>query len=165
MIYRVCEHYCDNKIIRSSYIKPDECFICYELSTDLEMCPIRLNTQIHYNKQCRCDGWIHNQCLDKWFKNKKSCPVCRLEIYKSENNIYSVISVIAYSNRIYIVMYKTLCKIATMISYFFLMYLVIDFYLSIIHQKHIARQNCDDYNSIPYSVTTFNESELLKINL
>ena len=51
----------------------DMCFICFE--TDFPL--IKLNSQNNYYKTCSCDGIIHKNCLDKWYDNKKDCPICR----------------------------------------------------------------------------------------
>lgn len=153
MIFRVYDHYYENQ---SNCIKPDECFVCYELSTDLETFPISLKSQNSYNKQCGCDGWIHKQCLDKWFNQQKNCPVCRLEIYEREIVVCSVVSVVSYSFRVYIVIRNTLRKIVTVCAYFFLICLVIEFYITVILVTY--KKNRD---VLPYSELEFNNSDLL----
>ena len=102
MIFRVYEHYDDNQLNGQTIVKPDECFICYELSTDFESYPISLNCQINYNKLCGCDGWIHKQCLDIWYKKQQKCPICRLEIQERTNDVCAVVSLVPYINRVYI---------------------------------------------------------------
>jgi hypothetical protein len=160
MIFRVYEHYDDNQTIYSSYDKPSECFICYELSTELEPCPISLKYQLNYNKKCKCDGWIHKRCLDIWYKKQKKCPVCRLEIQERTNSVYAVVSVIPYSNRIYLFVCKSMWKVATILAYTILIYAAIEFYLSITLNKYIDRQKQYNYNRNPYLESAFNNSEL-----
>lgn len=157
MIFRVCEHYDDNQPIYPSCIKPDECFICYELSTNLEPCPISLKSQINYNKQCGCDGWIHKQCLDIWFSKQRKCPICRLEITERTNNniVCAVVNVVPYSNRIYLFVFKTARRVSIIAAYCFLIYAAIEFYLSVTLTKHISR---NEYNQLPYSESEFNNS-------
>lgn len=153
MIFRVYDHYYDNHL---NCIKPDECFICYEVSTDLEICPISLKSQNNYYKQCGCDGWIHKQCLDKWFNQQKKCPVCRLEIYERKIIVYSLVSVVSYSFRVYIIICNALRKIVISCVYFFLICAVIEFYLTVIliaYKKHL--------DVLPYSDLEFNNSKLL----
>jgi hypothetical protein len=159
MIFRVYEHYDDNQPIYTSYDKPDECFICYELSTEIEPSPISLKYQDSYNKKCKCDGWIHKRCLDTWYKKQKKCPVCRLEIQERSNTVYAVVSVIPYSNRIYLFICKSLLKVTTIVAYTILIYAVIEFYLSIILNKYIDTQK-QYKNNNHYLESVFNNSEL-----
>lgn len=52
-----------------SKIIPEECSICIEYgSEDMEWTILR------------CKHVFHQDCLKLWFKEKKSCPVCRKEI-------------------------------------------------------------------------------------
>jgi hypothetical protein len=53
------------------------CFICFE--NELEnKCPLtKLKDQKLFKKNCICDGWIHNECLTKWYNTKPLCPICR----------------------------------------------------------------------------------------
>ncbi len=146
MIFRVCEHYDDDKYIYSGHNMPDECFVCCEIRTDLEPYPISLKYQFKYYKQCRCDGWIHKQCLDLWYKKQHKCPVCRLEIKENTDAIYSIVSVVPYSNKIYIFLYKSLCKIANILLYYILIYSIIEFHLNIILHKQNNRQGTEELN-------------------
>ena len=54
-----------------------ECFICFEVSNQYEKTPSRLNNIIHFLKNCHCNGWVHNNCLEIWHKNHETCPICR----------------------------------------------------------------------------------------
>jgi len=68
-----------------------DCFICLqELSTETESLTIRLKNQNYYIKSCKCDGWIHDSCLDDWYRLKGCCPICRNAIYLNSNNEYTV---------------------------------------------------------------------------
>lgn len=161
MYFHVCEHYDDNYPVYDNINKPDECFICYELRTDLEICPIRLKTQIIYNKSCGCDGWIHKQCLDTWYKKQKKCPICRLEIWERPDIACAVVNVVPYSNRIYIFLHKSIYKMATIFVYCFFVYSIIEFYLSILTTKHLGRDNYENNSNIPFIGSEFNDSKFI----
>lgn len=158
MIFRVYDHYDDNQPIYSSYDKPDECFICYELSTEIEPFPISLKYQLNYNKICKCDGWIHKKCLDIWYEKQKKCPICRLQIHERMNTVYTVVSNIPYSNRTYLFIRKSIWKVTTVVAYSILIYLVIEFYLSIILNKYIDRQKQYNHTPNPYLESTLNNT-------
>lgn len=151
MIFRVCEHYDDNELSNYRCIFPDDCFICYELRTETEPYTISLKTQTIYNKQCGCDGWIHKQCLDKWYKKQKKCPICRLEIRIIVNNQSAIVNVSSYSNSIYYFVCKSLYKTSITILYFFLFYSAIEIYITMSLSRHIRGYN-DEYSYLPYSM-------------
>ena len=136
MIFRVYEHYDDNQLNGQTIVKPDECFICYELSTDFESYPISLNSQINYNKLCGCDGWIHKQCLDIWYKQQQKCPICRLEIQEIKNDVCADVSLVPYINRVCIFVCKSLSKVAIIAIYCFFIYAAIEFYSNVIIFKN-----------------------------
>ena len=144
MIFRVYEHYDDNEPITNGYNKPEECFICYELRSDLDSCTISLKTQVDYDKLCGCDGWIHKQCLDIWYKKQQKCPICRLEIQERTNDVCAVVSLVPYINRVYIFACKSLSKVATIAIYCFLIYAAIEFYSNVIILKNIKRYKYDN---------------------
>ena len=51
------------------------CIICFE----------KLNNEPCY--QCEiCNNQFHNECIQKWFKKKKTCPMCRSVIYLSNDD-------------------------------------------------------------------------------
>lgn len=56
----------------------NECFICFENNIDL----LTLKTQCIYIKYCECDGFVHEECLDRWFQNTNQCPICRINMVK-----------------------------------------------------------------------------------
>jgi hypothetical protein len=64
------------KNIKQNRCEFDFCFVC--MSSEIE--PIKLNTQCIYLKKCDCDGFIHDFCLNKWYLEYKSCPICRQQI-------------------------------------------------------------------------------------
>lgn len=93
MIFRVCEHYYNDfiSIENSENIEHSEgeCFVCFEIKTENEYKPFQLINQNIYVKQCNCNGWIHQNCLEIWLKKSNNkCPICRKKIVK---NIYIVL--------------------------------------------------------------------------
>lgn len=67
-----------------------DCFICLqELSTETNLLSFRLKNQNSYIKSCTCDGWIHDSCLEEWYKSKGCCPICRNAIYLNSENEYA----------------------------------------------------------------------------
>jgi len=58
-------------------MEENECFICFEVSNQYEKFPLRLNSDKDYIKNCSCDGWIHDNCLEIWYNTNKTCPICR----------------------------------------------------------------------------------------
>ena len=59
--------------------KEPECFIC--LQAEQGLVP-RLKEQQIYVKVCKCDGWVHNRCLDTWVDINKKCPICCILVEK-----------------------------------------------------------------------------------
>lgn len=58
-----------------------ECFIClHETYIDNKSLPIRLVNQPFYIKSCNCDGWVHYSCLQNWYNEHDSCPICRIRV-------------------------------------------------------------------------------------
>ena len=92
MLFRVTEH-CDyennmfiatkreNKPTENSFAN-NECFICYEVALKDETQTIRLNNQTDFIKLCQCNGWIHKKCLNDWFQQAHTCPICRTNIQR-----------------------------------------------------------------------------------
>lgn len=89
MLYRLVEHYDTNNDYTNSIILDkevekiylNECFVCLDSGISNEKL-IKLKNQILYFKICVCDGYIHDSCLNKWYKLQSSCPICRTHICK-----------------------------------------------------------------------------------
>ncbi len=137
MIFRVYEHYDDNQPKTTSLTMPNECFVCYEISNDFETYPISLKSQLNYIKKCRCDGWIHKQCLDIWCKEQNKCPICRLKLSEKTNVVCKLASSIPYSNRLYISVSKSIYNMSRMFLYCFFAFSIIEFYLCIAQTKNL----------------------------
>lgn len=84
MYFRVLEHYNENK--NDEPIIHD-CFICMEYKTKSGETTIPLMYQTIYITKCKCNGWIHNECLGDWFKFKRKCPICRIKVQKIYINL------------------------------------------------------------------------------
>ena len=67
-----------------------ECFICFEYILDNYQKPSQLNN-LHYIKQCSCNGFVHPKCLDIWFLQNNECPICRSSMYKRKSFISKIV--------------------------------------------------------------------------
>ena len=106
MLFRVCEHYYENENILEDVNKTEckeTCFICYNISVEDEFEPKRLNSQLAYIKFCKCDGFVHNYCLDAWFDNVNECPICRKIMFKNVS-VKHVIYNIRYTQEVALLM-------------------------------------------------------------
>jgi len=109
MIFQIYEHYNDydydyeNNINNNDDNNDDkgECFICYEIKTFNGSKPILLKNQSIYYKFCNCDGLIHNECLDHWFRLNEKCPICRIKVVEKTNNMI----LLSYINNNRIIIY------------------------------------------------------------
>ena len=52
-----------------------ECSICLEKDSS-RLC-----------RKLNCNHIFHCECIDKWFSNKNSCPICRDRLLKKDSNI------------------------------------------------------------------------------
>jgi len=79
MLFRTFDPYIDDYMNDKN--DKNMCFICYEINSD-EMQTITLNLQEDYIKICECNGFVHNNCLKKWYDKASKCPICRKDVYK-----------------------------------------------------------------------------------
>lgn len=156
MIFRVYEHYDDNQ---TNYLNYDVCFICYDLRSDTENCPTSLKNQVVYYKSCNCDGWIHKQCLEMWYKKQKKCPICRIQITERPSNDV-VVSVIPYTNKIYLFVCNSVNRMTRIFLYCFFLFAIIEFYLCIAVSKNLMSNTCKNNNNFPYSHLEFNNNTM-----
>ena len=73
--------------INSNYeliLNCDTCSICRNLLT--ENC-IECNSDVKdcYSIIVKCNHLYHNHCINKWIKNKKTCPLCNKYFAIKEN--------------------------------------------------------------------------------
>jgi len=66
-----------------SNIENNECLICLEINDSSNNICIRIQNKF-YIKECLCDGWIHEVCLDFWYVSNKQCPICLCNMIKYE---------------------------------------------------------------------------------
>ena len=55
----------------------DECTICLNTEIDNKSNLIKLQSYNKFITSCDCNIICHEYCLQKWFSNTKSCPICR----------------------------------------------------------------------------------------
>jgi hypothetical protein len=154
MYFRVTDHYEDN--INNETIEDNEeineeinenenenlieCFVCYEFKTERREKPIKLYGQNYYVKHCVCDGFIHKKCLDKWFEQNGTCPICRNNIYENNNLIHSIVNYKKYG---YIIYASLIIK--NNIKFLFRHFPII-FFLIILHNLHLSILDILDFN-------------------
>ena len=85
MYFRLIDHYPDN--LEDKPVELNTCLICLENITYDNLPPIDFKTQKKFIKKCHCGGWIHLDCLYKWYHINKSCPICRLYMKKTDSMI------------------------------------------------------------------------------
>lgn len=74
----------DNELIEDNQlIEDNECLICLEIIDKTDSICIKIKN-LFYNKDCLCDGWIHQYCLDFWYIQNKKCPICLCIMTKHE---------------------------------------------------------------------------------
>ena len=90
---RVIEHYDDlsEKTPTDVDIKHNECFICLEIHTNDKEIPIDWKTQKIYIRLCDCGGWVHIQCVNKWYSGNNKCPICRQNMYILDSSVFSIL--------------------------------------------------------------------------
>lgn len=105
----------------------NECFVCFDYVNENNP-TIKLKTQTFYTKLCLCDGYIHTHCLDHWYNIHKSCPICRVYMYK---NSYYFVKILGKSDYLaflysYLIKQYKIKKICILILslYFFLQYII-----------------------------------------
>jgi len=72
-------------------LESNECFICLQEKQDDGGLSIRLNTQTSFAIFCDCDGWVHTQCLVKWYEINNNCPICRYKMSDKKKRLYNIL--------------------------------------------------------------------------
>jgi hypothetical protein len=90
---RVIEHYDDlpEKTPEDVDINHNECFICLEIHTNDKDIPIDWRAQQIYIRLCNCGGWVHIQCVNKWYNGHNNCPICRKNMYIFDSSVFSIL--------------------------------------------------------------------------
>ncbi len=96
----VIEHYeyFHDKVEEVAEINTNECFICLELHTNNNDTPINWKTQRIYIRLCECGGWVHVQCVNKWYVGNNKCPICRKYMYVFDSKWFSFVAYINNNN-------------------------------------------------------------------
>ena len=79
----VCEtNVCETNVCETNVCETiNECFICLENYHNNEI-TIKLDENPYYSKNCDCNSWVHNYCLNKWYATSSYiCPICRKYIF------------------------------------------------------------------------------------
>ena len=69
---------CDNTTDENN-----DCLICLEINDNSDNICIRIQNPI-YTKECLCDGWVHEYCLDIWYVKNNKCPICHSIMNKNQ---------------------------------------------------------------------------------
>ena len=93
----------------------NECLICLEIIDKTNSICIKIQN-IFYNKDCLCDGWIHQYCLDIWYAQNKKCPICLCIM--TENEIHD--KVIIYHDIVIRNINTTFCLFTRYFCYVFI---------------------------------------------
>jgi hypothetical protein len=152
MLFRICEHYDDNQLIYEEWLVDEkDCFICFEKINMNESKIHKLNNQLLFIKNCRCDVYVHKKCLKTWSDMYKSCPICRKNVTEI-NFVYIILyNYIPFGNYIY---FKIIKFSYTMIRFMFILlviYNILDFYLRIYKFNSKIYEDYTHNNNIDYS--------------
>jgi hypothetical protein len=91
MYFPTSNHYyedsqnCDNTTDENN-----DCLICLEINDKTDNICIRIQNQI-YSKECLCDGWVHEYCLNIWYVKNNKCPICLSTMNKNQLNELNII--------------------------------------------------------------------------
>jgi hypothetical protein len=62
-----------------------ECFICYEFTGKNNCELIELNKQNIYFTRCKCNQYVHIECLQTWLNVNKRCPICSITVIEKKD--------------------------------------------------------------------------------
>ena len=86
MYFPTNNHYFDDSCNSENYmnfVENNDCLICLEINDNSDNICIRIQNQF-YTKECLCDGWIHEYCLDIWYVKNNKCPICLSTMNKNQ---------------------------------------------------------------------------------
>ena len=143
MLFRLIDHYNDEiKEVNKEEI--NDCFICYEN----EITPIKLNSETYYLKNCKCDGYVHENCLTIWYEKNNKCPICRVPIIGKANISIRILNRGTYIYIFFLSLKKNTQRFMKFVFVLFLFSLTFDYYMSI--SKKVYRYGYDYESSYFY---------------
>jgi len=153
MLYRIVEHYdTENDCILDNSdetINESECFVCLELILNGEK-PILLKNQNIYCRTCQCNGYIHNECLKKWYRRNESCPICREEMIRP----ITMVDIFIHQNPFIIFIYSSrfehMVKITKKLILASFLFCSINIILIILNYKMLYEKYEENYNNTNY---------------
>jgi len=147
MLFRVYEQYNDDyeDIFQEQCI---QCFICFEYKNNFENKPTSLRKQLLYFSNCNCDGNVHNNCLQLWLDNNKSCPICRNSNIIENKNVILILKFMPFGIQIYSFSKKLSLRFVRFLAVMIIFYLSIYFYLLVVKTKYVPYDNYT-YTPIP----------------
>ena len=162
MLFRMIDHY---DIYNNDYRSLEDeiyCLICHD--KDYQQKPIKLNNNVYYLKKCKCDGYIHKKCLDKWFDINMSCPYCRKEITKM-NSLLKKTYIIAHNHLVSFFIYYSIniIRIQGYIFFIFWVYFISEFYYNVLINKNMFFANHYEENNYVIANYIFNETKVRPI--
>jgi hypothetical protein len=132
MIFQIYQHYSDEESkYEENIYSTEECFVCYEIKTRLEIKPIYLKNQTLYICQCDCNGPIHNECLKKWYYITRKCPICRIKIIEKTNEIFIFSYINNTSIIVFIFIKQSLSTLLKYLIYFYFLFFCYVIYTTI----------------------------------
>jgi hypothetical protein len=135
----------------------NECFICLEVSTKYEIQPSRLINKIHFFKRCHCDGWVHDECIEKWYYLKEKCPICGDNIFYINFDFHYMVHIIDF----YFYIIKIIRKIIRNLMFFLKMYL---FYMLTQYMFQIVLTATNKFNNYALENTYYINEEYIYYN-
>lgn len=128
----------------------NECFICLEVSSKYENKPSRFKNKIQFFKKCKCDGWVHDDCIEKWFYLKEICPICCNRIIY----INSEFDYMLYFIHFYLYITKNVKIIINRLNFFLKIYVL---YMIINYMFQIILTAKNKFNNYALENTCYNE--------
>jgi hypothetical protein len=93
MYFPTNNHYFDDSQNSQNFaniVENNVCLICLEINDNSDNNCIRIQNQL-YTKECLCDGWVHEYCLDIWYVKNNKCPICLSIMNKNQLNELNII--------------------------------------------------------------------------
>ena len=147
MLFRTFDPYYNDEV---TIYKNEDCFICYENERDKKFKIIKLKLQNDYEKLCNCDGWVHIECLNKWYDRSNKCPICRIKINKKITYYVYILDELSYYY--FMFCYNTLNYPYRVLQFFatvMLIYYAYEYYKIIFHKfEQYRNNNMNNMNNI-----------------